>query len=131
MKSLIKITLGAVALMAGAAAAIAGPDRSVRDQAALNACADAFLASIAPGTTARPHLLMPTLQHAILSPMRPNMRLQVTMEARSGSHEVLARSTCEAEYHGKVTHLWTTVLQPEILARRSTQEITFALASRF
>ncbi|MGH9641435.1 MAG: hypothetical protein ACRD3Q_03330 [Terriglobales bacterium] len=140
MKPLIRIALGALALMAGAAAAIAGPDvvdqgaqassRAVRDQAALNACADAFLASIAPGTTARPHLLMPVLAHAILSPLRPSMRLEVTLEARSGGHEVLASATCEADYHAKVTHLYTSVLQPGILARRSTQDITFVLASR-
>jgi hypothetical protein len=103
---------------------------SVRDQAALNACAAAFLARIAPGTTARTHLLMPEGQQAILSPLRPSVTLEVTMEARSGSRELLARSTCEADYEAKVTHLWTSVLQPATLARRPTREVTLALVSR-
>jgi hypothetical protein len=104
--------------------------RSVRDQAALNACADAFLAGIAPGTTARARLLMPDGQQAILSPFRPSVTMEVTMEARSGRHELLARSTCVADYQAKVTHLWTSVLQPATLARGTSRDITLALVSR-
>jgi hypothetical protein len=63
MKSLVTLTGATVALIAGSAMAFADLDvidhsgqtsaPSIRDQAALNACADAFLARIALGAPQR------------------------------------------------------------------------------
>lgn len=99
------------------------------DEVALNACADAFQAKIAPGIPRRVHLLMPAGRKEILSKLRPNMTVEVTMEARSGSQELLARSTCIANSEAKVIHLWTSVRQPANLAQLSSGNVPLALVA--
>jgi hypothetical protein len=140
MKSLVTLTGATVALIAGSAMAFADLDvidhsgqtsaPSIRDQAALNACADAFLARIAPGSTPKAHILVPPGERTILSPSRPNITLEVTMEARSTSHALLARSTCEVDYQAKVTHMFTSVVEPAVLARLALKDIQLGLVSR-
>jgi len=52
------------------------------------------------------------------------------MEARSTSHALLARSTCEVNYLAKVTHLSTSVLEPAVLARLALKDIQLGLISQ-
>jgi hypothetical protein len=140
MKSSLTIMGATVALIAGSAMAFADlavvdhsgqtSAPSIRDQAALNACADAFLARIAPGSTPKSHILVPPGERAILSPSRPNVTLEVTMEARSSGHALLARSICEVNYQAKVIHLSTSVAGPAVLARLALKDIQLGLVSR-
>lgn len=83
---------------------------SIRDQAAPDACAGAYLARIAPGNTPKAHILVPPGERTILSPSRPNITLEVTIDARSSSHALLGRSACEVDYQAKVARLPTSVV---------------------
>lgn len=133
MKSLITITAGTVALIGGIATAfadIAVVDHSgqtsalsVRDQKALDACAGAFFARIAPGSTAKAHVSVPPMVGPTRSYLRQGFVLEVTMEARTASHALLARSTCEVNYEAKVTHLTTSVPNPSMLAGLAPKDI--------
>jgi hypothetical protein len=51
---------------------------------------------------------------------QPPLGVEVTMEARSASHKVLARSTCITGPDTEVTHLFTRVIEPATLAGMAT-----------
>jgi hypothetical protein len=140
MKSLIASTVATLALLAGTAAAVADPAvvvlggqepaLSVRDQRAVNACADAFIAKIAPGTTVLSNVALPPGKSSVLSPTVPNIGVEVTLEAMSAHHGVLAKATCETNYQAKVMHLYTRVLQPAIVAGLTRTELRQTLVGR-
>jgi hypothetical protein len=140
MKSLIGNAIATLALLAGTATAVADPAvivrggrepaLSMRDQRAVNACADAFIAKIAPGTAELAHVALPLGSGSILSPTVANLGLEVTLEARSANHGVLATATCEANYQAKVMHLYTQVLQPAIVAGLTRKELQQTLVGR-
>jgi hypothetical protein len=140
MKSLIPTTLATLALLAGTATAVADPAvvvrggqepaLSIRDQKAVNACADAFIAKIAPGTGEVSRVALPPGSGSILSTTATNLSLEVTLEARSSTHGVLAKATCEANYQAKVMHLYTQVLQPAIVAGLTRKELQQTLVGR-
>jgi hypothetical protein len=140
MKSLLAIALATAALQAGAATALADSAADVRedqeralsqrDQTAVNACANAFVAKIAPGTVTVTHVALPLGSGSPPSLLRPNMRLEVTLEARSVSRGLLADATCEANDQAKVMHLYARVLQPAILAGLPRTELLASLVAR-
>jgi hypothetical protein len=133
MKLLVTITASTVALLAGTAPALADVDGvgqsrataslSMHDQKALNACADAFLAKIAPANTAKVQVHVPPILGKKLSRMQPGFSLEVTMEARTASHVLLAESTCEVDYEARVTRLDTSVPNPSMLAGLAPKDI--------
>jgi hypothetical protein len=125
--------LGALALMGSAAVAGAASPEIVEngiqqapltthDQKAVDACANAFLTKIAPGSTFNPHAAKPATKHA-MSILQPNMILEVSMEAQSAEHDLLAKATCTVNYDARVTRLNVEVAQPSILARTAAAKI--------
>jgi hypothetical protein len=52
------------------------------------------------------------------------------MEARSTSHALLARSSCEVDYQAKVTDMFTSVVEPAVLARLALKDIQLGLISQ-
>jgi hypothetical protein len=138
MKSAVTV-LGASVLIGGAALAFADPGsagangqtpgRSPLDQMALNACADAFIGKLAHGGIVHSDTVLPPSKQSILSPLRPQMLLEVSMEARSADHTVLARTVCEANFQAKVVHLSTVILAP-ITAGSASKDVRVALVSR-
>jgi hypothetical protein len=140
VKSFIAYTIATLALLAGTATAVADPAvivrggqepaLSVRDQKAVNACADAFIAKIAPGNAEISNVALPPGSGSVLSPTLPNMGLEVTLEAKSAIHGLLAQATCEANYQAKVMHLYTRVLQPAALAAMTRKELQQTLVGR-
>jgi hypothetical protein len=137
MKSLITIAAGTLAIAAGMAAAWADADvvdrsgqtsaLSIRDQKAVNACADAFFARIAPGLAAKAHILVPPSSAAVMSHLQPDLALEVTMEAKTAGHVLLARSTCRVTFEAKVTRLDTSVPNPSMLAGLAPRDIHLAI----
>jgi hypothetical protein len=140
MRSLIAMTLASLTLLAGAASAVADPAvlirggqepaLSQRDQMAVNACADAFIAKIAPATAEVSRVALPLGGGSILSPTAPNLGVEITLEAKSVDHGVLAKATCEANSQAKVMHLYTRVLQPAIVAALTRKELQQTLVGR-
>ena len=89
----------------------------------MNACADAFFAKIAPGSAAKAHILLPPSSAAVLSHLQPDLALEVTMEARTSGHVLLARSTCQVNFEATVTRLDTSVPNASMLARLAPKDI--------
>ena len=139
MKSLITIVAGTLAFTAGMATAWADGDvvdhgartstLSIRDQRAVNACADAFISRIAPGTAPTAHIPVRQSSTAVMSHLQPDMALDVTMEARTASHALLARSTCRVTFDAKVTRLETTVPDATMLAGLTPKDIRLLLVA--
>ena len=139
MKSLITIMTGTLVFTAGMATAWAGDDvvdhggrtstLSIRGQRAVNACADAFISRIAPGTAPKARILVPPSSTAAMSRLQPDATLEVTMEARTASHVLLARSTCHVNFEAKVTRLETTVPDPTMLSGLTSKDIRLGLAA--
>ncbi len=139
MKSLITLAAGTLALTAGMATAFADVDivdhggqtsgLLIHDQKALNACADAFMAKIAPGSAAKAHVRVPPSVGRRLPYLREGISLEVTMEARNAGQALLARSTCEVNYQAKVTRLNTSVPNPSMLAGLTPKDIHLGIVA--
>jgi hypothetical protein len=139
MKSLITIVAGTLAFAAAMATAWADADvvdhsghtsaLSIRDQKAVNACADAFLSKIAPGIATKAHILVPPSSTAVMSHLQPDLALEVTMEARTASHALLARSSCRVTFENRVTRLDTSVPNPTMLAGLTPKDIRLVLVA--
>jgi hypothetical protein len=129
----IHLLLGTAALIGSAAlAAAASPEvvdvvgqrapLATHDQKAVDACAKAFLAKIAPGSTFNSHAAAPG-QTKAMSILQPYMIAELHMEARTGEHDVLAKATCTVNYDAYVTRLNVQVAQPSVLARTGAAKI--------
>jgi hypothetical protein len=139
MKSLITIVAGTLVFTATIATAWADGDvvdhngktsaLSIRDQRAVNACADAFFSKIAPGIAPKAHILVPPSSTAVMSHLQPDLALEVTMEARTAGHVVLARSTCRVNFDARVTRLDTNVPNPIMLAGLTPKDIHLVLVA--
>jgi len=139
MKSLITIVAGTLAFTAGIATAWADGDvvdhsantsaLSIRDQRAVNACADAFFSKIAPAIAPRTHIVVPPSSASVMSHLQPDVTLEVTMEARTAGHVVLARSTCRVNFDARVTRLDTNVPNPSMLAGLTPKDIRLVLVA--
>jgi hypothetical protein len=137
MRSSIATTLAIVTALAGAARVVADTPvvirdgqqmvLSLRDVATVNACADAFIAKIAPGTAPLSHVALPPANGSAAA---ANRHLEVTLEARSAAHGVLATATCEATLEAQVMHLYAAVLQPQVVAGLSRQQLRDTLVAR-
>jgi hypothetical protein len=131
MNSIIQM-IGALVLSGGMAVAAAGGDGAERGegpstpvQKAVNACADAFLAKIAPGQSFGTRLIANATNTAPMSTLAPehDRKLEVSMEARGNDRSLLATSVCTVDFQAKVSNLYTNVRQPAVLARIAASDI--------
>ena len=146
MKFTLTTTLAAVAMIAGSTCAFASDDLIVSgrrtspppslDQKATNACFNAFIAELLPGTTARVRVVIPADGVNIFkydgdSLLDPYKIMVVGMTAKAiHGNELLAESVCTVNRHAKVLHLSTHVTAAGKLAGLTLKDIKLAMMNR-
>jgi len=139
-------TLAAATLIAGSTGAWASDDLTVSgsrtapppslDQKATNACFNAFIAELLPGSTARVRTVMPADSVNIFTydgdnVLAPYKVMEVEMTAKSvHSNELLAKSFCKVNRQAKVLDLSTQITAAAKLAGLTLKDITLAMTNR-
>ncbi len=101
------------------------------DDQATNACFNAFLAKVLPGSMARVRNTIQSGERPVLSARNNSVLLVVTMEARSAhDNTLLASARCTATNSATVRHLSTVVADPAKLAGLTPKGISLAAVMR-
>ena len=137
MKTRIPTLLAGSLLLAGTVATIAGdmtiygerPAKAVtREDAATNACLEAFIKELFPGSNVKVRTVNLTTNQVFDSSSLVN-QMDVSMSARSSvTGKELASSRCTVTNRAKIVSLYTHVKQPAGLAGLTPHDIKLALA---
>ncbi len=101
------------------------------DDQATNACFNAFLAKILPGSMVRAHNAIQSSERPVLSARNNSVLLLVKMEARSAhDNTLLASARCTATNSATVRHLSTVLADPAKLAGLTPKGISLAAVMR-
>jgi hypothetical protein len=146
MKFTLTTILAAVAMIAGSACAFASDDLIVSgsrtspppslDMKATNACFNAFIAELLPGSTARVHVVIPadgvnifTYEGDSLVDPYKIMVVEMTAKVTHGN-ELLAKSVCTVNRHAQVQHLSTHITAAAKRAGLTLKDIKLAITNR-
>jgi hypothetical protein len=145
MKFTLTSSLAAAPLIAGSACAWAADDVVVSgsrtlpppslDQKATNACFDAFVAELLPGSTARLRIVFPSEGVNIFtyegdSLVDPYKIMVVEMTAKANGNELLAKSICTVNRHAKVLRLSTHTTAAPKRAGLTLKDMSLAMTIR-
>jgi hypothetical protein len=137
MKTRIPTLLAGSLLLAGTVATIAGdmtiygerPARATsREDAATNACLEAFVKQLIPGSNAKVRTVN-LASNRVFDSFAMINQMDVAMSARSGiTGKELANSRCTVTSGAKIVSLYTHVTQPAGLVGLTPRELRLVLA---